>query len=251
MPTIGTGVRVRRTDERSYYRALWRAIVPDLVRRTESDLAEAGREYGLIREAIANIKPPPNYGQLTQAQVRAHMLSIKRYHTERFRHVMRRLIGIRVNYLSDLYVAPLLERAIEENVALIRTIGPRYHQAIKDEVLRITATGVGDREALAQSLTRAYNTTGYNLRRLTRDQTSKVIGSLSKIRQEEVGIRRYQWSTSKDERVRQSHRDNEGQIFSWNDPPAGTGHPGNDVQCRCVAVPVLDYPRASRVRRRR
>lgn len=46
----------------------------------------------------------------------------------------------------------------------------------------------------------------------------------------------YVWRTRRDERVRRSHRMNDGRVFSWADAPA-TGHPGEDYNCRCEAVP--------------
>jgi SPP1 gp7 family putative phage head morphogenesis protein len=64
----------------------------------------------------------------------------------------------------------------------------------------------------------------------------------------------YVWRTRRDERVRRSHWMNDGRVFSWADPPA-TGHPGEDYNCRCEAVPLslarpssdfTSSPRASR-----
>ena len=49
---------------------------------------------------------------------------------------------------------------------------------------------------------------------------------------------RYVWRTQRDERVRTSHRMNEGRIFLWSDPP-DTGDPGEDYNCRCEAVSEL------------
>lgn len=48
----------------------------------------------------------------------------------------------------------------------------------------------------------------------------------------------YVWRTQHDERVRTSHRVNDGRIFSWSDPPP-SGHPGEDYICRCEAVPYI------------
>jgi len=48
----------------------------------------------------------------------------------------------------------------------------------------------------------------------------------------------YVWRTRRDERVRPSRRMNDGRIFSWSDPPA-TGHPGDDYNCRCEALPFV------------
>ena len=44
----------------------------------------------------------------------------------------------------------------------------------------------------------------------------------------------YIWRTQGDNKVRPSHRANDGKIFSWDDPPP-TGHPGEDFGCRCFA----------------
>lgn len=56
----------------------------------------------------------------------------------------------------------------------------------------------------------------------------------------EAGVTdRYVWRTQRDERVRPSHRMNDGRIFSWSVPP-DTGHPGEDYNWRCEAVPYVD-----------
>lgn len=49
----------------------------------------------------------------------------------------------------------------------------------------------------------------------------------------------YIWRTVQDDHVRSSHRQREGQVFSWNAPPEG-GHPGEDYNCRCWAEPITD-----------
>jgi len=74
---------------------------------------------------------------------------------------------------------------------------------------------------------------------IARDQISKHNGALTRARMQGAGIARYQWSSSKDERVRTSHSTLEGRVFSWDRPPP-VGHPGEDIQCRCVALPVFD-----------
>jgi len=48
----------------------------------------------------------------------------------------------------------------------------------------------------------------------------------------------YVWRTRRDGKVRSSHAEREGQVFSWDDPPEG-GHPGADYGCRCTAEPYL------------
>ena len=73
---------------------------------------------------------------------------------------------------------------------------------------------------------------------IARDQVAKLNGELTKERQTDLGVTGYIWRTVGDERVRDEHADNDGQFFTWDSPPS-TGAPGEDIQCRCWAEPVL------------
>jgi SPP1 gp7 family putative phage head morphogenesis protein len=74
---------------------------------------------------------------------------------------------------------------------------------------------------------------------IARDQTLKLAGKINMSRQTANGITHYTWSTSLDERVREEHAALEGEVFAWNSPPE-PGNPGDDFQCRCVAIPEID-----------
>jgi len=62
------------------------------------------------------------------------------------------------------------------------------------------------------------------------------------------GVEKYQWATKGDALVRPDHEELDGGIFEWDNPPivnqatGETGHPGDDYNCRCVAVPVFASP---------
>ncbi len=49
----------------------------------------------------------------------------------------------------------------------------------------------------------------------------------------------YIWRTVGDGKVRSSHADRNGKVFSWADPPEG-GHPGDAPNCRCWAEEIAD-----------
>ena len=59
----------------------------------------------------------------------------------------------------------------------------------------------------------------------------------------DAGIEEYIWSTTGDERVRDSHRELNGKKFRWDTPPENSDgracHPGEDYQCRCIGRPVF------------
>ena len=70
------------------------------------------------------------------------------------------------------------------------------------------------------------------------NETTTLNGRVSRVRQQEFGVIRYRWLTRRDSRVRKTHKAHEGKIFRWDSPPADTGHPGEDINCRCRAEPV-------------
>lgn len=80
---------------------------------------------------------------------------------------------------------------------------------------------------------------------LARQETSLFTANYTKQRYQVAGINEYMWSTSQDERVREDHQRLNGKIFSFDDPPivdTSTGkkaNPGEDFNCRCVAIPVI------------
>lgn len=91
---------------------------------------------------------------------------------------------------------------------------------------------------------------------IARDQTGKLNGTLAQARQEDAGIDEYEWDTSMDERVRDTHASLQGKICRWDDPTVykesdedewqprdsnmySEGHPGDDYNCRCVALPHI------------
>lgn len=80
---------------------------------------------------------------------------------------------------------------------------------------------------------------------LARQETSLLISKYRETRYKEAGLNEYKWSTSDDQRVRHDHKELDGKIFSWDHPPItdkSTGarnNPGEDFNCRCVAIPII------------
>lgn len=80
---------------------------------------------------------------------------------------------------------------------------------------------------------------------LAKQETSLMVSKYRQVRYEDAGVHQYMWSTSKDSRVRDAHRHLQGKIFRFDQPPVtdpATGarnNPGEDFNCRCVAIPVL------------
>lgn len=131
-----------------------------------------------------------------------------------------------------------LQAATRDNVALIKSIPQQYFEKLGDAVGKNMARGLRF-EDLAKEVERIGDVTANRAKLIARDQTSKMNGTFNEVRQTALGIDRYRWQTSGDERVREDHADNDGEVFRWDSPPQ-TGHPGHDINCRCVAIPVFD-----------
>lgn len=128
--------------------------------------------------------------------------------------------------------------ATQANIELITSIPSQYLGKVSDAVLDNFVEGTRW-EDLAKVIEQVGETTESRAKLIARDQTSKMNGAFNEERQTSLGIDQYIWQTSGDERVREEHAANDGQIFDWDKPPA-TGHPGEDINCRCVAIPYFN-----------
>ena len=144
----------------------------------------------------------------------------------------------------------IVERVNEltvSNIQLIKSIRTQYLDKVQNAVMQAMVQGTLNKD-LAEQLKKLGEDVESRAMLITRDQSSKLNAALTRARHEEVGIKKYMWSTSGDERVRASHAEKDGQIFEYTNPPADTGHPGHDVNCRCVQIPVFDDVVSHRLR---
>lgn len=144
----------------------------------------------------------------------------------------------------------------QANVRLIKGLTTETLQQMEAVVAEGTS-GQLRVEDLAERISSALGVSGSRAELIARDQTLKSNAQLTRTTQEQVGVTEYIWTTSRDERVRgrpggkwaNSHADHwalDGTVQKWAQPPitnprtGAANHPGEDIQCRCVAVPVVD-----------
>lgn len=132
----------------------------------------------------------------------------------------------------------VLLSSTRENVSLIKSIPEEYFKKIEGIVFRGTITGTKAGSMISQITAIGHSTTK-RAKLIARDQTSKLNSALNEQRQRNLGIEEYIWRTAGDDRVRDNHKSKNGQVFRWDNPPKDTGHPGQDIQCRCVAQPII------------
>lgn len=101
-------------------------------------------------------------------------------------------------------------------------------------------------ESMIKYIQDNYQVSKRKARFLARQETSLLMSKFHETRYQDVGIQRYRWSTSNDERVRKDHKDLNNKIYDWSNPPivdrvnGRRAHPGEDFGCRCVAIPILE-----------
>lgn len=140
---------------------------------------------------------------------------------------------------NETWLGQEIKAFTKTNVELIKSIPEQYFQRIERQVTRAAQTGTLGSD-LTKIIAKEYDVSANRARLIARDQVSKFNSDLTKTRQLSVGVKKYEWSTSNDERVRPSHEEKEGKKFFWDDPPSDTGNPGEDINCRCVALPIFE-----------
>ena len=145
----------------------------------------------------------------------------------------------------------IIENQIIENISLIRTlptdVSDKVVRDIVDEALK------GKRARSIEKVIREQTDkhARASARLIARTEVSKTTTALTKARSEQLDIRWYVWRTALDgDRVRKSHRNMEGVLVSWAEPPSperlvgekdvGNYHAGNIWNCRCYPEPLLD-----------
>lgn len=182
------------------------------------------------------------YREYTPAEIRFFAAkaakNVEEFNAKNFQRQFKAVMGIQMP-LVEPYLEATVKGFIKQNVSLITSIPDQYFDRVEQTVLREVQSGTLTDE-IASEIDDSYDVSESRAALIARDQTAKLNGNLAELRQTEVGVSRYTWSTSLDERVRDSHAAKEGNAYSWDDPPSDTGHPGEDFQCRCVALPIFE-----------
>jgi len=131
---------------------------------------------------------------------------------------------------------------VDQNLSLIKSIDQRTLESIRYSLSRNIIKTV-DKEMLVEELTDSIkhmaNVNENRAALIACDQVGKLNGQLAQLQQMDLGNKYYKWVTMHDNRVRPAHREREGKIYAWDDPPSD-GHPGWAIRCRCSAADCYD-----------
>ena len=147
----------------------------------------------------------------------------------------------------------LLNKWVGESVSKISSLPREYLAKIHDIII----WGYNTHQPLInvyRKIEAATGATRSQARMIARDQMGTLNCRMTKHEHDSLGVTHYIWVTRRDSRVRDCHREFDGKVFSWNNPPAEwyvtvskgikyTGrycNPGEAYMCRCTAKPVFD-----------
>lgn len=208
------------------------------------DLSILLRVIGEAEEAFERRNEPK------AADVEVVGAQVDRFAAAQVARALRRVVGL------DVTRGGLLTEAIQgwsaENVKLIKTIDSRFFDDIRKVTTEALRTGRSTRDLIKEFQAR-YSVSKSRAEVIARDQIGTLNSKLTQDRQTSLGVTKYRWRTLRDERVRgrpggkypdarPSHWAREGQEYEWAKPPRESdddGHPGEPIQCRCTAEPVL------------
>lgn len=160
--------------------------------------------------------------------------AVNAYNGKKWQEQIKHVFGINI-FQNEPWLKDQLNIWIGTNVGLIKSLQDQALQQVKYQVQSGFTKGLTSGE-IAKNIQERVDVADSRANLIGRDQVSKLNGQLTMERQQEIGVTSYIWSTSHDERVRETHAEQDGETFQWSDPPAETGHPGEDYQCRCVAL---------------
>lgn len=125
-----------------------------------------------------------------------------------------------------------------KNVNLIKSIPVQFFDDLENEIIQ--SLEQGDRvETLAKKVEERAGVAESRATLIARDQLGSLNAQVTGERQQKLGITKYRWVSSNDARVRPSHDVFDGNVYTWAEGTA-EGHPGEPIQCRCTADPIME-----------
>lgn len=192
-----------------------------------------------IADKFAEELPPRRYATLTRQVAKA----TSDFQRNQLITQVKAAIGIDP-IIRDEKLAESVSEFVKTNVELIKTLPETYFKEVEERVTSRVREGMRASE-IAGDLEERYGVTESRARLIANDQVGKFYGELNDTRYQELGVTRAVWRTVRDNRVRETHQDLEGQSYELGvgleDPQTGeTVIPGQAINCRCYGEPDIE-----------
>lgn len=141
----------------------------------------------------------------------------------------------------------VVQSAIKENVALIKSIGEKYHTQIEGAVMRSLQPGGRGLADVREFLDKYEGITDRRRDLIAMNQVRRVTSAIQVERAKSAGVKEFVWRHSRGgAHPREIHERLDGKVFSLDNLPVidkdGTrGLPGSLPNCKCFFVPQLSW----------
>jgi SPP1 gp7 family putative phage head morphogenesis protein len=152
--------------------------------------------------------------------------------------------GFSVKFQMTPVMNDIFDATVNQNVALIKSIGSQYLGDVEGMVQRSIQSG-RDIKGLTNELEQRYGITRRRAELIARDQNNKAQSAFTRARRIECGITQAVWMHSHGgETPRPSHVALNGKLFdvakgAWDVTEQKWIQPGELVNCKCVSRPVV------------
>ena len=227
-------IRALKKQEKAYRNVLKEVVDTPILSGFASGLAVGGElataiELGTIEAQSRLLRFLADDGT---PKIEGAFIKLSEQHRQTFIKKFTSLVAVDVAPLLNAGpIAAELSKVTADNVNLIRSIGKNHLPKVTQQVRKALQDEPFSRAKTADLFRKQWKMSDYPLRRIARDQTTKAVSSFNQIRQQQVGVVEYEWQAVGDRRTRPTHLNNSGQVFRWDNPPATTGHPGEEIQC--------------------
>lgn len=156
--------------------------------------------------------------------------------------VARKMGGAIRQQIARAPTGMVMRQALAEQVKLITSLPTDAAERVHKLSLEAVVQG-GRASEIAAEIMRSGDVSRSRAETIARTEVSRTQVELAKANAMSVGSTHFIWRTVGDSRVRETHRELNGQSFRWDEPPeCDPGHhalPGGIWNCRCWAEPVI------------
>lgn len=167
---------------------------------------------------------------------------ISRSHFQRLESNAKTSLGVDI-FLRDRELTSLNEEFIFENTQLIKDVSKKQLRDIQKQVSLGVRQGLTNR-FITKKVMEKTKLSKKRAKLIARDQVASANSNISQSRARELGIKKFIWVTSLDERVRRSHVLLHNKKFTYKKGAKVDGDsfvfPGGPINCRCVDVPDFE-----------
>lgn len=185
--------------------------------------------------------------------IRGWVRKVAAWFDQRWVQSVKTALGVDISALVDAGdVQGVIALVTQKLVAQVQSIADDVATRIETGLIELITRGASAKEkaaAMAIAIAKARK----DADRAAVRETETLHSVMNQFRQQQAGVKQYEWWTRQDERVRgnpqgryprsrPSHFARHGGVYRWDRPPNEgkyDGHPGEPPNCRCVARPVV------------